>query len=119
MKLCVTSSGQGLEAKVGDSFDRAAFFNLVDLDTMRCRSLRNLPALPGETGGKTAAALVSLLEVDGVLTGEIGDYAIHALQEAGIRVFAGARGNDSVAEAVAKFQRGTYQEAALDNEHYL
>ncbi len=111
MKICVPSTGQGLAARVDRSFGQAAFFAVVDVPTMRCRCLRNLPLLPGQSGEKLTAEMVSLLGVDGVLVEEIGDGACQILQSSGIRIFAGVLRHDTVAAAVANFQRGAYEES--------
>lgn len=112
MKLCIPSTGEDLRAMADKSFGRAAYFTVIDLDTMRIRCLRNLPLLPGQGSGQVTAELISLLGVEGVVAEYIGANAFHVLRAAGIRIFEGTFADDSVQEVVNNFQRGAYQEAA-------
>jgi len=53
---------------------------------------------------------------DGVLTGYVGPNAFNAFLASGIKLFVGASSQDTVKEALAKFNKGEYNEASAPSE---
>jgi predicted Fe-Mo cluster-binding NifX family protein len=110
MKLCVTSTGKDIDAKVDPAFGRAAYFLIIDTDTNATEVIENIAATQGQGAGIAAAQIVSDKAVDGVLTGAVGGNALNAFRAAGIKLYVGASSQDTVKEALAKFNQGEYQE---------
>lgn len=87
MMLLVTSEGETLDSFVSDDFGHAPFFLLVDQDTLDYHVIVNeFMDSPEGAGMAVANAIVSLGNVDAVLTGGIGGHGIKILKDAGIRV---------------------------------
>ncbi len=105
MKVAVTSQGEGLEAQVDPRFGRARCFVVVDTDTRQATTHENTQNLnaPHGAGIQAGRAIVDL-NVQVVLTGDVGPNALRTLQAAGVKVYVGADG--TVGEAVRRFQAG-------------
>jgi predicted Fe-Mo cluster-binding NifX family protein len=116
MKLCITSRGKELEAKIDTTFGRAPYFLIIDTDTNVTEVVENTAVSQGHGAGIAAAQLVSDIGVDGVLSGYVGPNAFEAFRAAGIKLFVGVSGQDSVKEALAKFHKGEYREASTPVE---
>ena len=116
MKLCITSAGKEIEANVATTFGRAPYFLIIDTETNATEVVENNAATQGQGAGIAAAQLVSDKGVDGVLTGYVGPNALSALRASGIKVFEGASSQDTVKEALAKFNKGEYNEAPAPSE---
>lgn len=111
MKLCITSTGKDIQAKVDITFGRAPYFLLIDTDTNAVEAIENSAATLGQGAGIAAAQLLSDKGVEGVLTGNVGQHAFNAFRVSGIELFVGASSQDTVEEALAKFKKGEYNEA--------
>jgi predicted Fe-Mo cluster-binding NifX family protein len=116
MKLCITSTGKEIEAKVDTTFGRAPYFFLIDTDTHAIEVVENTAGTQGQGAGIAAAQLVSEKGVDGLLTGYVGPNAFNAFRASGIKLFVGASSQDTVKEALAKFNKGEYNEAPSPSE---
>ena len=86
MKICVTSQGDNLEAKVDPRFGRCPYFIIVDPETKEFEAIANpnIQALSG--AGIQSAQLVAGKGVEAILTGNVGPNAFQTLQAAGIKV---------------------------------
>ena len=114
MKIAVSSSGKDLTSPVDPRFGRAAFFVIVDAESLDCRAVENRRHLNLPQGaGIQAAQTVAAEKVDTVITGNCGPKAFRVLQAAGIQIFTGANG--SIAEVIARFNRGEFQPADTAN----
>lgn len=110
MKIAITSGGETLDSKVDPRFGRAAKFILLDTETGTFQAVDNTQNLNAAQGaGIQAAATVSRLGAEVVVTGHCGPKAFRTLQAAGIKVAAGAQG--TVAEAVEAFKAGRLKSA--------
>ena len=116
MKLCVSSTGKDMGSRVDTAFGRAPVFLIIDTDTMDVEVVENPAATAGHGAGIAAAQTVSDKGVDAVLSGYVGPNAFNALQAAGIRIFEGAAENDTVQEAVTRFNRSEYKETTTPSE---
>jgi len=116
MKLCITSTGNDIEARVDTTFGRAPYFLIIDTDTNAVEVVENIAAVQGQGAGIAAAQLVSDRGVDGVLTGYVGPNAFNAFRASGIKLFAGVSSQDTVKETLAKFNKGEYNEAPAPSE---
>jgi predicted Fe-Mo cluster-binding NifX family protein len=108
MKLCVTSTGNSLDAKVDFHFGRAPYFLIVNTDTMEFDVVKNTTLAAGKGAGISAAQMILDKSAAAVLTGIIGPNAFDALRFAHVDIYEGLSGSDTVREAVEKFKKGEY-----------
>ncbi len=107
MKICVTSEGSNLDAKVDPRFGRCQNFIIVDTDSLEFAAVAN-PNIESTGGaGIQSAQLVVSQKIKAVLTGNVGPNAFQTLQAAGIEVFTGASG--TVKESVEKYKKGGFK----------
>ncbi len=109
MKLCITSTGKELAAKVDARFGRAAYLLIVDTDNNAMEVVENNDAAQAQGAGIGAAQVVLDKGVDGVLTGRVGPNALRVFQASGVQLFEGASAEDTVQEALIKFNNGEYR----------
>ena len=102
MTICVTSSGQTLDAPVQPNFGRAPYFLFIDEATQAVDAVSNEPGAHG--AGVQAAQTVAGRGARAVITGSVGPNAFQGLTAAGIEVHVGATG--TVREALRAFQDG-------------
>lgn len=111
MKLCVSSTGKEMTAKVDGTFGRAPYLLVIDTDTMEMEALDNTAADVSQGAGIGAAQLIADKGADALLTGHVGPKAYTALESAGIKIYEGASTEDTVQEAVNKFKQGQVNES--------
>ncbi len=104
MKICITSQGNDLDARVDPRFGRCQYFIIFDTDTSGFEAVQN-PNVSGMGGvGIQSGQFVAEKQVEAVVTGNVGPNAFQTLRAAGIKVFTGASG--TVKEAVEKHKKG-------------
>lgn len=114
MKVAVSSTGKDLDAPVDPRFGRAAYFLLVDSETLTFETLANMHNLQAAQGaGVQAASAVARHKPDAVLTGHCGPKAFQVLRAAGIPVYTGVSG--SVKEAVQQYKAGLLKPSTAPN----
>lgn len=102
MNICITASGQDLDASVDQSFGRARYFLFVDSDTHHIKAVENSPGAHG--AGVQAAQLLAEQGVRVLITGNVGPNAYQGLKAAGIEIYTGAKGTSR--KALADFDAG-------------
>jgi len=107
MKVCISSTGQSLDATVDPRFGRAQCFVIVDTETMEFEAMTNPAMTAGGGAGTKASQLVINKGARAVLTGNVGPNAFEVLKSAGIAIHIGASG--SIKSALAAFQAGKLQ----------
>ena len=112
MRIALTSAGKDLNADLDPRFGRAAYFIIVDPDTMDFEAVENrqnlnLPQGAGIQAGKTIVDN----QADVLITGHCGPKAFKVLQAAGVNIVTG--GSGKVADAVKKFKKGELRPAAV------
>lgn len=110
MRLCVTSTGKELEAKIDTNFGRASWFLIIDTETNAIEAVENTAVVQGQGAGIGAAQIVLDKGVDGVLTGQLGPNAMNVFRATGIKLFVGATSQETVKEALVRFKKGEYTE---------
>lgn len=111
-KIVVTSQGKSLDDQVDPRFGRAAYFLVVDPETMNVDVLDNsISRSMGGGAGIQAAESVANSGAKVVLSGFIGPKAFQALNAAGIKIGQGVDGM-TVREAVERFKAGQVEIAA-------
>lgn len=105
MKLAVTSSGKSLDSAVDPRFGRAAYFLIVDTDSLNFEVVDNADNINAFKGaGIQAAVMISNKGAEVLLTGYCGPNAYKTLAAANIKVANDVSG--TVREAVAAFKEG-------------
>ncbi|MCI5122834.1 MAG: dinitrogenase iron-molybdenum cofactor biosynthesis protein [Candidatus Electrothrix sp. AUS4] len=107
MKLCITATGNDLNAATDAAFGRAPWFMLVDTETGTSEGIENSTAQSSQGAGIAAAQTMTEHEVDAVLTGRLGPKAKAALEASGVGMYEGL-GRCTVAEALEQFRAGVY-----------
>ena len=105
MKVAITSKGTDLDSEVDPRFGRAAYFVIVDTETMAFQVVdnhENAGALQG--AGIHAAATLSKNGAEVLLTGYCGPNAFKTLEAAKIKVANDATG--TVKQAIDAFKAG-------------
>lgn len=108
MRVAVTAVGENMDARVDARFGRAAYFVVVETETMACEAIENGHVAAVGGAGPDAAKVVIDAGVQAVLTGNCGPNAERTLRAAEVKLYTGVQG--SVAEAVKRFKAGTLTE---------
>jgi len=111
MKICISSTGEGLNAQVDPRFGRCSYFLIVDTDTMSFESISNESAMASGGAGIQAAQTIADKDVGAVVTGNIGPNAFQTLSAAGMKIFTGASG--TIKESVEKYKKGELKETEV------
>jgi len=104
MKICISSTGEGLNAQVDPRFGRCSYFLIVDTGTMNFETISNESAMTSGGAGIQAAQAVAKAGVEAVVTGNVGPNAFQTLSAAGIKVFTGANG--TIKDVIEKYKKG-------------
>lgn len=110
MKIAVTSVGNTLDSQIDQRFGRAAYFIIVDTETMDFTAIENTNVAAAGGAGISSAKCVIDNGAEAVLTGNCGPKAERTLRAAGVKLFTAVTG--TVAEAVELFQNSKLTEAA-------
>lgn len=113
MKIAVTSAGKTLNSQVDPRFGRAAYFVIVDTETIDFDAVENESVAAAGGAGITSAKLVIDTGAEAVLTGNCGPNAERTLTAGGVKLYTGLTG--TVAEAVELFKTGKLTQAAGPN----
>jgi predicted Fe-Mo cluster-binding NifX family protein len=107
MKICISATGNNLEAVLDPRFGRCLYLVIVDSETMQFEAIPNMAA--GSTGGAgiQAAQTIANKGVKTVITGNIGPNAFGALSATGIEIVTGASG--TIKEVIEKYKNGNLQ----------
>ena len=113
MKIAVTSVGKTMDSPVDQRFGRAAYFVVVDTETMDFAVIDNENVAAAGGAGISSAKVVIDAGAEAVLTGNCGPNAQRTLSTADMKLYTGATG--TVAEAVELFKDGKLTEASGPN----
>jgi predicted Fe-Mo cluster-binding NifX family protein len=118
MKICVTASGNSLDAQVDPRFGRAAYLTIVDSENMAFEAIPNAAAGAMGGAGIQAAQTLAKRGVDVLITGNVGPNAFQALKSAGVKIITGASG--TVRGVFEKYKMGELKEtdASTVDEHF-
>ena len=89
MKILISSTGDNLESLIDPRFGRAAYFIIVDTDSMEFEVINNKTIAFGGGAGVKAAQTVVDKDVAAVITGNMGPNAMNVLPIAQIDIFKG------------------------------
>lgn len=114
MKLAITSTGSSLSSEMDPRFGRAAYFIIIDSDTMEFKAVENRQNINLPQGAGIQAGKTIVNEQAGVLiTGNCGPKAFQVLNQAGVEIKIGASG--SVGDVIEAYKRGDLQSANAPN----
>ena len=105
MKLAITSTGNELDSNLDPRFGRAAYFIIVDPETMAFEVVENSQNLNLPQGaGIQSAQLIAAKGAKALITGHCGPNAMQTLSAAGVQVYLGQAG--TVQGLVDKYNNG-------------
>jgi predicted Fe-Mo cluster-binding NifX family protein len=104
MKICVTSTGNSLDAQIDPRFGRCSYFVIVDSETMQFEAVPNMAAGASGGAGIQAAQIIAKKGVKLLITGNVGPNAFGALSAAGIEIMTDASG--TIKEVIEKYKNG-------------
>ena len=113
MRIAIPSTGKTLESEVDQRFGRAAYFVIVDTETMDFSTFRNDRVGAEVEAGVGAARAVAGAGVRGVLAGNCGPNAERILRDAGVTLYSDVTG--TVSEAIELLKSGRLTEAKGPN----
>ena len=115
MRLCITATGQDLDATIDQPFGRAQFFLFVDSETLNIEAVRNRPGT--YSAGIHAAQIVAEKGASVVITGRVSRNAYQALVDARVAIYVGV--TDLAREGLQAYQAGRLSraETSTGGEH--
>ena len=118
MKLCVTATGDNLEALLDPRFGRCAYLVIVNSETLQFKAIPNVASKARGGAGIQAAQIVSNQGAKVLVTGNVGPNAFQALSATGIQIITGVSG--TIKGVVEKFKKGELRktDAPTVGEHF-
>ena len=111
MRIAISSTGRELDSNLDPRFGRAAYFIILDAETMEFEAVENSQNINLSQGaGIQAGKTIADRHVNALITGHCGPKAFKVLQSAGIKIVTGAGGK--VSNAVDQFLNGEISMAA-------
>ena len=110
MKLAISAIEGHIEAEVDPRFGRAAYFLIVDTDTMAFEAINNAAVGAAGGAGVQSGQTVANAGAKAVLTGNVGPNAYQTLSSMGLKIYTGVNG--TVREVVEQFKQGALKEVA-------
>jgi predicted Fe-Mo cluster-binding NifX family protein len=104
LKICVSSTGNNLEAQLDPRFGRCLYLIIIDTETMQFEAIPNLAAGTREGAGIQAAQTIANKGAKVVITGNVGPNAFKALSAADIEIMTNASG--TIKDVVEKLKKG-------------
>lgn len=115
MKICITSSGDNLEALIDPRFGRCCYFIFWDDANNSFEAIVNPNIDAGSGAGIQSAQLVVANKASVVITGAVGPKAEQVLKAANLQIITGAE--KSVKEAIEKYQEGGNNKADMASDN--
>jgi predicted Fe-Mo cluster-binding NifX family protein len=114
MKIAVTSTGPDIKSEMDPRFGRAAYFIIVDPDTMEYSVVENSQNMNLTQGaGIQAGKTIVDNGAEVLITGYCGPKAFMVLENAGIKTISGAKGR--VEDIIRDFKEGKLKETQAPN----
>ncbi len=104
MKVCVTSTGPGLDSELDPRFGRCQYFLFVDPESLESEAVENPHLAVAEGAGIQSAQFVANKGVEAIITGQVGPNAFSILQSAGVKILIGSSGE--VREVLERYKKG-------------
>jgi len=110
VKMCVSATGNNLDAQIDPRFGRCAYLVIVDSETMQFEAIPNMSASATGGAGIQAAQTIANKGAKVIITGNVGPNAFGALSAAGIEIATLSTG--TVKDAIDKYSRGELGKAS-------
>ena len=107
-KVCVTSAGASANDAVDPRFGRCAYFMILNSPVTEPKAVENTARGLGNGAGIQAAQALANMDINVVLTGDLGPNAFRVLRATGIRAFRTNGG--TVRQAVEDYFKGRLTE---------
>jgi len=120
MKIAITAQGKELSSEIDLRFGRAKFLLVVDTDTNDFQAHDNTVNLNAAHGaGIQSGQNIANLDVEAVITGNIGPNAFKTLNATGVKMFLAEK--QTVQDAIDSFKAGKLKEVDRANveEHWI
>ena len=111
MKIALTSVADNLDSEIDPRFGRAAFFLIINPETMDHQFLRNLNTEGRGGVGIQSAQMIIQEGVEAVITGKCGPNAFETLTAANLEIYEGITG--SVRTAIEDFKNKKLQKSQV------
>jgi len=110
MKICITSSGSGLDSLVDPRFGRCPFFIFIDDENEKKFSAVKNPGIDSLRGaGVQSAQTIISQKAEVVITGNIGPNSLEVLNNSGIKIFQAAP-EAKIKDALSAFKQNELPE---------
>jgi len=109
MKICISATGNNLDAALDPRFGRAGYFLIVDDKGKLVKAIKNTGVQAMRGAGVTAAQIVVNENVDILITANIGPNASMILGNSGIKIFF-SNSIVSVKDIIQEYQQGKLKE---------
>ncbi len=117
MKIAVSATGNTMESVLDQRFGRAAWFVLVETETMEYEAVDNAATASSGGAGISAAQTVANKDAKAVITGNVGPNAMNVLNAANLKIYKGIVA--SVKENVEMLKKGELKRiSAAAPTHY-
>ncbi|MGB2862136.1 MAG: NifB/NifX family molybdenum-iron cluster-binding protein [Sedimentisphaerales bacterium] len=114
MKVAVTSQGEDLSSEIDPRFGRAKWLIVVDTETGKSEAHDNTVNLNAAQGaGIQTGQNIANLDVDAVITGNVGPNAFRTLSAAKVKVFLAEK--QTVQQTIDSFKAGKLKEVERAN----
>jgi len=114
MKVAVTSQGEELSSEIDPRFGRAKWLIVVDTETGKSEAHDNTVNLNAAQGsGIQTGQNIANLDVDAVITGNVGLNAFRTLSAAKVKIFLAEK--QTVQQAIDSFKAGKLKEVDQAN----
>jgi len=114
MKVAVTSQGQELSSEIDLRFGRAKWLIVVDTETEKSEAHDNTVNLNAAQGaGIQTGQNIANLDIDAVISGNVGPNAFRTLSAAKIKIF--LTEEQTVQQAIDSFKAGKLKEVDQAN----
>ena len=114
MKIAITSSGDTLNSEVDPRFGRAKWLIVVDTETGKSETHDNTVNFNAAQGaGIQTGQNIANLDVDAVITGNVGPNAFRTLTAAKVKIFLAEK--QTVQQAIDSFKAGKLKEVDQAN----
>lgn len=104
MRVVVSSNGADLDAQASHTFGRCPMYLFVDTESMRFEVAANPGSDASSGAGVQAAQFVTGVDIQAIITGEVGPKAMNVLKAARVPIYLFRGG--AVRQAVEDFKAG-------------
>ena len=107
MKIAVSSSGTSVESDVDPRFGRCPYYIIYDTENDNFKHVENESRQAMGGAGIQAAQFIANMNIEAVITGNVGPNAYRVLSAASIKIYSGVTG--TVKDAIERFKKGEFK----------